>query len=48
MYELVTEVRQDVRAPATHTDQRFDAVDQRFDGIEATLRVILERLPPTG
>jgi len=38
LYELVTEVQQDVRALATRTDERFDR-------IEATLQLILERLP---
>jgi len=40
LYELVTEVQQDVRALATRTDERFDR-------IEATLQLILERLPPS-
>lgn len=41
LYELVTEVQQDVRAMATRTDERFDR-------IEATLQLILERLPPSA
>ena len=41
LYELVTEVQQDVRALATRTDERFDR-------IEATLQLILERLPPSA
>jgi len=40
LYELVTEVQQDVRALATRTDERFDR-------IEATLQLILDRLPPS-
>ncbi|SHF66606.1 hypothetical protein SAMN05443575_0585 [Jatrophihabitans endophyticus] len=41
LYDLVTEIR----ATQQEHSRRFDAVDGRFDAIEATLAEVVRRLP---
>jgi hypothetical protein len=38
------EVHGDIRALSVRTDERFGTVDQRFDGVDATLQLILQRI----